>query len=296
MNQEDLYIVIPTTRGEKAFRTIVSALNQKGFKNLIVLIVGESASDPLFIDTCRNKFGSKVIILLGPTKKKILPGEARNIGIEYAVKHGNLCDYILFIDDDIDVPSNYAIILKKFIHSNWMAAAMGRVRSYPVSIWSRIIDYSNFWWLQSHKDCINRGWLGAGASLINIGDVSSVRFLSDVAINEDTDFFAKISATTGKTLGVCSRVVCKHCHDRGSLTGLIKYQFFNGYNGANYRYHGKRILLQSLRRWKNYSLTAIMENKGYLKTHIIEIFGIIFSFFIMECGALCATYGIRVKK
>jgi GT2 family glycosyltransferase len=296
MNQEDLYIIIPTTRGEKAFRTITSALNQKGFKNLIVLIVGESSCDQLFINKCENRFGSRVNILPSLAKKKILPGEARNIGIEYAVKHGDLWDYILFIDDDINLPSNYAITLKKFISNSRMVAAMGRVSSYPVSIWSRIIDYSNFWWLQSHKDCINRGWLGAGASLIKIGDVSNVRFLSDIAVNEDTDFFAKVSVATGKTLGVCSSVVCKHCHDRGSLAGLIKYQFFNGYNGANYRYHGRRVLLQSLHRWQNYSSAAIIENKEYLRAHIIEIFGVIFSFFIMECGALCATYRIKVKK
>lgn len=296
MRQEDLYIIIPTTRGEKAFKTIASALSQEGFKNLIVVIVGESSYDHLFIHKCKNRFGSRVIILPSPTKKRILPGEARNIGIEYAITHGNPCDYILFLDDDIILPPNYAITLKKFISNNLMAAAMGRVSSYPVSVWSRIIDYSNFWWLQSHRDCTNRGWLGAGASLVNIRDVSTIRFVSDVAVNEDTDFFAKLATTTGKTLGVCSSVLCKHCHDRGSLAGLIKYQFFNGYNGTNYRHHRKRALLQSLHRWKNYSATAIIENKEYLRTHIIEILGVMFSFFIMECGALWATYRIKVKK
>ena len=134
MSQGSLYVIIPTTRGEKAFPSIYSALSQRGFENVFVLICGKSANNQEFANQCLNKFNSRVIVLHCPAKEHILPGEARNIGIEYVFRYANPSDYILFLDDDICIPPNYAIDLKNFITCHGLAAAMGNMTSFPINI------------------------------------------------------------------------------------------------------------------------------------------------------------------
>lgn len=293
LNLSSLFVIIPTTRGIAAFPTIASAINQQGFRTVTVLICGESALDNGFRVQCQKRFGTNIRVLSGPIRKPILPGEARNIGLDYIREFATSDDYVLFVDDDIRLPSNYSIMLCRFLQETSTVAAMGRIVSYPVNIWSKVIDYSNFWWLQLEKNCTNLGCLGAGATLLKFDDMNDIRFPSDIAVNEDTVYFSQLQRQTGKTLGICASITCRHCHNRGSLVALAKYQFANGSRGTNYRHGKKGALTNSLRRWKNNSMAAIRANATYMRTHRIEMIGVVFSFFIMECGSLYASYRIK---
>jgi len=295
LKSSSLYVVMPTTRGVKAFPSIHSALSQKGFSSVKVLICGKSANDELFISECGRNFDDSVLILPCAKKEKVLPGEARNIGLEYIAARKSPGDYLLFLDDDIYLPSDYAWKLKEFLATFGQVAAMGKIVSKPVNIWSKIIDYSNFWWLQLEHDRPDLGWLGTGATLIECCYATAVRFRPDVAVNEDVIFFAQIEKISGKHLGICANTKCYHCHDRGSFLGLLRYQFNNGRRGINYRLDKRKALYASYKRWGTYSKSAIKANFKYLKKNVLILFGISFSFLIFEFGAIYGTFKNKVR-
>ena len=201
MDTTDLFVIMPTTRGIGAVKSIQSASKQVGFSNIVVLVAGKSSNDQELRRRCTACFGDAVRILPCPDKEHILPGEARNLGIDYVFSHGDKGSYLLFLDDDIVLPPDYAIVLKCFVDKYDLSAAMGRVVSYPINFWSKVIDYSNFWWLQQTRNCIDRGWLGAGATLMKTENTENIRFLTDISVNEDTEFFDQVTHSTGRSSG-----------------------------------------------------------------------------------------------
>jgi glycosyltransferase involved in cell wall biosynthesis len=296
LNNSSLYVVMPTTRGAKAFPSIHSALKQKGFSSVKVLICGKSANDEFFISECGRNFDDSVFILPCVNKERVLPGEARNIGLDYIAARQLPRDYLLFLDDDIYLPSDYALKLKEFLASFGQVAAMGKIVSKPVNIWSKIIDYSNFWWLQLEHDRPDLGWLGTGATLIECRYATAIRFRPDVAVNEDVIFFARIEKMSGKHLGICTNTTCYHCHNRGSFWGLLQYQFNNGRRGVNFRLERTNAVYASYKRWRSFSKTAIKANFKYLKRNKIIIAGILFSFLVFELGAVFGTFSSIEKN
>lgn len=295
LSSNSLYVIIPTTRGVKAFPSIYSALNQKGFYSVKVIICGKSANDEVFSAECRRVFGSSVTVLPCPRKEKVFPGEARNIGLEYVAVNQSPEDYLLFLDDDISLPVDYARILKDFLDSFGQVAVMGKVISKPANVWSKTIDYSNFWWLQLEQDRPNLGWLGTGATLLECSHIRGNRFRSDVAVNEDVIFFSQLEKNSGKHLGVCTKTRCYHCHDRGSFFGLIQYQFNNGRRGVNFKLDKSKVFYASYKRWRNFSKSAIKANFDYLNNNKMIIVGILFSFFVFELGAVFGTFNTKER-
>lgn len=283
MDIQSLSVIIPTVRGQKALPTIESALKQEGFSRVEVLVCGKSSLDRDFRQVCEVRFGNQVKVLSCPEKEKVLPGEARNIGLDYLQKQKEPTGFVLFLDDDIVAPAEYAAILRRFLEETTACAAMGRVQSMPVNCWSRIIDYSNFWWLRMEQDVPDLGWLGTGATLLAWESIGTIRFREDVAVNEDVLFFAEVAQSAKGTLGVCSRIECEHHHNRSSFCGLVSYQFNNGYYGVNFHQSHYR-LGAALRRWYSFTKTAVMRNRGYVRKRPWLAVGIMASFFMFEAG------------
>jgi len=294
-SEKVLAVIIPTTRGIKAVPTIHSALLQAGFKKIYLVITGKSTSDSYFVDKCRREISGNLFFVKSADKEKILPGEARNDGLNFVDQELSETDYILFLDDDIIIPNNYGEKLRDFLEEQNICAVMGRLVSYPNTFWSKIIDYSNFWWLQLKNNTPDLGWLGTGATLLPRFHIKRVRFKEDAAVNEDVMFFSEISKLNQKTLGICAEVDCEHHHNRSSLFLLISYQFTNGKNGPIFHYKEGLNLIKGLKNIVSLYCTATSKNAEYLKKHQLLKCGVFFSFVIFEMGIQFGSLKNKLK-
>lgn len=284
-----LYAIIPTTRGSSSFLSIDSVLRQKGFNQVEVIVTGNSTSDPKFCNALKLRYGKSVTILR--SKKKLAPGAARNVGLNFLQKNKNY-KWVMFLDDDIIIPDNYCHVLRRFLQITNSCAVIGNVMSKINNISTKILDYSNFWWLQKNKDCINRGWMGAGATLIKSTKLERILFTEKFYINEDTGFFDTLSKKTGLPLSTCSSVTAIHDHSRVNLWQLIKYQFANGVGTFifrdEYALKGKYNphIFDCLKELKTIFLISFKENRDFLKDKYFLLIGVFASFFIFELAIL----------
>lgn len=290
-----LFVIIPSVRNEQALPSIKSGLFQKGFDDVFVILAGKSAASDGLRNACAELSPK---IYFDPSRaEKILPGTARNNGLKVASENGiREDDYVLFLDDDIVAPEGFAAELRSFLETfTDSAAVMGRVESRPANLWTRIIDYSNFWWLQVRHHVRDLGWLGAGATMISYGSVKDTCFREDMHVGEDTDFFMRIARREGKKLSIDALVTCEHFHGRESFSDFVSYQYKNGLLHTDWYSDGfsfKRFLNQFI----GASTTAISENKGYLARRPHILLGVLMSFFICFFGTQVGSINNKRNK
>lgn len=281
-----LCVIIPSFRGFTALPTIESALNQQGEIEVQVLVAGKSCQDKKFVDLC-DSIDPRVVAVPSPDEGPIMPGRARNIALDYlALNGGSSEDYVLFLDDDIVIPTNFAHKLIEFLDSHTDTfAVMSRLETRPVSYTSRVIDYSNFWWLQVRKDIADIGWLGGGLTMTKYSSIGNSRFPSNRMIREDTKFFQDLALKTGKRMSIYSGITAEHWHSRKGWKELIRYQYKNGEGQIE---EGSNLNLG--RRWQikqtlHLSRTAIRANWKSLWWRPWLVLGIVLSFAVMTEGS-----------
>lgn len=288
-----LFVIIPSIKNEGAFPSIRSALAQRGFDEVVVIIAGKSACSHELKELCRD-YDS--VFFDDYYADKILPGKARNRGLDLASEKLGISsdDYVLFLDDDITVPESFSEELKSFLEMFYRSVAvMGRVESRPANYWTRIIDYSNFWWLQVRYHIHNLGWLGAGATLIRFSDIGTTRFKEDMSVGEDTDFFMRIAREKSRLLSIDALATCEHYHGRESLSDVINYQYRNGLMHTDW-YSDGFSLRHFLRQFLGASKTAVFANKRFLVFRPHILLGVIFCFFVCFLGTQAGS--IKNKK
>lgn len=278
---------MPSMRGMDAMPAVESALKQDGFDAVTVIIGGKSCNDEAFVNHCRQF--SPHITTTGPVNApRVLPGMARNRCLDVLDEKFKDTTHVLFLDDDIVVPVDFAQTLAAFLETETdTAAVMGRVVTRPRSYWTHVLDYTHFWWLQVEYNIPDLGWMGGGATMARYETVKSARFAEDLASTEDTDYFKKISQQTGKTLGVCGQTTCLHYHDRRKMKTVLKYQFYNG-KDARLHFHspkvGLRSILIGIRNSLAYLKRAFLANRRYLikRPHMLP--GMIMCILFFELG------------
>lgn len=294
----ELAVIIPSVKGLEAVPTLESALAQKGFSSLVVIVTGSSCARKDFRAACADL--SPNLIPADPHPGKILPGRARNTGMDILKKHHQKADYILFLDDDILVPDDFALTLKQFLEDHpTVTAVMGRVESAPRTYWTRVIDYSNFWWLQVDKDIPDLGWLGAGATMTPFEKLDNLRFDEDLRVNEDTDFFHRLSQSSGGSLAVCAGTTCQHNHSRRRFREFVKYQFHNGINSRKHfhsRKVGVRSILIGIRNSLAFFKKTIIVNRGRLLKRPHLLLGISLAIIIYEYGIQRGIAQLKKEK
>lgn len=282
-----LIVIIPSVRGLGAMPAIQSALKLKGFDSIDIIVGGKSCGDMAFVEECR-KLSPHIFTTEPFASDNVPPGLARNRCLDILDEKFNDTKYVLFLDDDIVVPGDFAVTLVNFIEKEKnVVAAMGRVVSTPQTYWTRVIDYSNFWWLQVEQDIADLGWLGAGATLMPYEKIQGMKFDESLRINEDTYFFHRLAEIHHGTLGICAGTTCQHCHARRKFKEFVKYQFNNG-KQSKHEFHSPKVSLKSLliglRNILVYIKKTLAANGSYLirRPHIVS--GIILSIFIYEIG------------
>ena len=85
----NIFIIIPTYNESKAIGPIVSQLNQKGFR---VMVVDDGSNDHTIVEA--NKFGAEIIAYAQNTGK----GRCIRGGLEYALE--NNCEAVITMDGD----------------------------------------------------------------------------------------------------------------------------------------------------------------------------------------------------
>lgn len=282
-----LAVIIPSIRELDALPTIKSALEQVGFDTVDVVVAGKSCSDDAFRSACR-KLSSHILLGNPHDMDRIPPGMARNECLKIMEKRLADHDYVLFVDDDIILPVDFAITLVRFIRKeNPVAAAMGRVVSTPRTYWMKVIDYSNFWWLQIEENVTDMNWLGAGATLIPIEKIGGITFNEWMYVNEDTDFFQKVAKTHRGKLGICAEVTCFHNHKRGRFREFVKYQFNNG-RRSKFALNSRKFSIKTLlKRFRDTFLLykkALIANRRFLVKRPHIALGILLSFTVYAIG------------
>ncbi len=292
----NISIIIPTTRGKKSLDTISSALNQIGFDNIFIIITGKSTLDQDFLNKLNIKFSkNNIYIAKGKDKKVILPGEARNDGLRYISNNDINSEFILFLDDDIVIPKDYCSILVNCLQMNDSSASIGRVISIPVNFWTKIIDYSNFWWLQTDKNNNKMKWISTTATLTKEEYIEDIYFNEDVEVNEDSSFFDKILRGTGKLFTVCAETSAEHHHSRNSFSTVINYQFNNGRKSVFYHWNIFNIFAPIHCLFFNYYKTLTV-NKKYLSQNKLVATGVFLSFLVYTIGLEYGSFFSSLRK
>jgi GT2 family glycosyltransferase len=282
-----LAVIIPSVRGMGAVPTIKSALKLKGFDTLDIIIGGKSCKDETFIRHCRRL--SPHIVFADPVDSDhVLPGMARNQCLEILDKKFEDTTHVLFLDDDIVVPEDFAQTLTAFLEKEpGVAAVMGRAATCPRSYWTRVLDYSHFWWLQVEYDILDLGWMGGGETMTTYEKIKGFRFNEGFSSTEDMDYFRKVSRARGGTFAICGQTTCSHFHDRRKLDDVLKYQYHNG-KQAQLLYHspkvGIRSVLIGIRNILAYLKRSFLANHRYLikRPHMVP--GMIICIVAFELG------------
>lgn len=281
-----LTVIIPSIRGMGAVPTIDSALKLEGFDKVNIIIGGKSCNDETFVQHCRKL--SPQITLADPIHSDhVLPGTARNRCLDILDEKFTTTTHVLFLDDDIVVPEDFARTLAAFLAKEpGTAAVMGRVITCPRGYWTRVLDYSHFWWLQVEHNMPNLGWMGGGETMTPYEKIKGIRFDESLHSTEDTDFFKRVSQTGG-TLGVCAETTCFHYHDRRKMKEVLKYQFNNG-KQARLLFHSPKVGLRSvligIRNSLSYLKHAFLANRKYLVKRPHIVIGMMISIFVFQLG------------
>ena len=204
---------------------------------------------------------------------------------------------LVFVDDDIILPQDYAAKLIAFVETaETPTAAMGRIVSRPESYWNRVLDYSNFWWLQVEHDISDLGWLGAGATLVPFEMVQEIRFSESLMVNEDTDFFRRIADKSKGTLGICSDVTGFHVQGELKLVDLAKKQYWNGCSSLM-QFHSHELSFVSLWFGLRNIVAALKKtsaaNRSDLMARPMLFVGIFLSFACYEAGIISGISRLR---
>ncbi len=286
---KSLVVIMPSTRGVKAVPALLGVLNQRGLSLTKVIVTGASCNQEEFRERCA-RLSPRVLLGGSHPSDHVPPGKARNEGLDILDKSVLQPEYVMFCDDDIILPQDYASNLMAFIEEGRnVTAAMGRIASRPESFWTRVLDYSNFWWLQVTHDISDLGWLGAGATLMPYEFIRGIRFSESLLVNEDTDFFRRIANKSKGTLGICSQVTGLHLHDGMRFLDLVRKQYWNGRNSL-LEFHSQKLsvscLLLALRNLGSALKRTSMANRNYLMTRPFLLAGIFLSFACYETGII----------
>jgi hypothetical protein len=282
-----LGVIVPSVRGMGAVPIIENTLKQEGFDSVNIVVGGKSCSDKAFVERCTNL--SPGVVTAEPfDSDHVPPGMARNRCLAVLEKRFPKTTHVLFLDDDIVVPGDYASTLADFLEKEkGMAAVMGRVISIPRTYWTRVIDYSNFWWLQTERDIVDLGWVGAGATLTFFEKIHGMTFDESMTVNEDIDFFQRVAKIHNGTLGIHAGTTCEHHHARSTFKEFVRYQFNNGKQGTQ-QFHSPRVsprsLLIGLRNMLVFLKKTLVTNGRYLIKRPHLIFGISLGILIYETG------------
>lgn len=288
-----LTVIIPSVRGLGAVPAVQSALKLKGFDSIDIIVGGKSCGDQAFVDECR-KLSPHIFTTEPFASDNVPPGLARNRCLDILDEKFNDTKYVLFLDDDIVVPKDFAVTLVSFIEKRkTVAAAMGRVVSSPRNYWSKLIDYSIFWWLQVNFNIPDLGWLGAGATMTTYKNIRGIRFDESLIKNEDTLFFKEVEERSKGTLGICAETTCRHFHGRVKMGDVFKYHFINGKN-SRHEFHSSRVNLKSiligLRNMLVYFKRTLLANRRYLIKRPHIVLGLLVGIFINELGIQIGIY------
>lgn len=293
-----LIAIIPASRKDKLKNTIKSVFTQKGFKKIDIIISGEVCKDNAYIDAVKKKYSHLHFVksnFLNRSDNKIYPAKARNFCLNYLNNKFNkfinkkLETWVLFIDDDVIlVDVNYCNKIINFIkENNFIIAAMGNMKSYPENFWTKVIDYSNFFWLRLEYDTFDLNWLYMCATLIKYKYIKNFYLNENFIIGEDVEFFLRIAKKYKKTLGILSSTYFYHNHDRNSFIKLLKYQFNNGYNHVDWYYENKvNYIKQFIFRLSNLFKIVYLKNKKFYDSNKLLTVFVFISFFICELGVL----------
>jgi hypothetical protein len=296
---KNLTVIIPSTRGVQVTASIKSVLVQKGFSSIEVVISGKNTLDESFRNLIQSEFNEgNVHIAKCRISSVILPGEARNDGLRYITQNNLNPEFLLFLDDDVTIPTDYCLILADYIEKNNTCAVMGRLSSVPVNLWTMIVDYSNFWWLQVREDVPDMQWLATAAALTKWDYIQNVVFHENITTNEDVLFFNEIVKNTGRSRSICSQVTAEHHHSRKNLWGVLEYQFRNGKAGVLFEGNGLNIK-NTIRDIRENFKSARNANREFLNNHKFVLWGVLVSFIVFQIGieyGHLSKFDKRVRK
>lgn len=207
-------VIIPFTRVEGAKKTIESLMTQRTRFSYEIILVGEK----------KKFFQAPARIKKVKSPKRLLPGEARNLGTKIAKGA-----YFLFIDDDCLVPDDWLEKNIKFLKTRKKIAAIGgRIKGYSQKFFSLCTDYTNFWRQQGGRlrrvDQLYTAALGVKrVAFLKVGG-----FKERLRIGEDVDFIKRLT-NKGFLAYYCPEIVVFHDHKRDSLGKFLKYMYWNGF-------------------------------------------------------------------
>ncbi len=293
-----LFVIIPSIRAEQVTETVKSVYEQTGFDAIIAVICGKSAYNPDLRKALEKEFPYLQFADSEPDLPVILPGGARNRGLQhFKFQNSDIQgdDYILMVDDDIILPPDYSITLVNFIQENSVvAAAMGRVVTKPFTTAGRMIDYSNFYYLQTKTNIPDLGWGLTTCTILKYSVANKYRFREDLRVGEDNAFFQEVCRDHG-TFGVCSEVTADHLHNRSSFWKAVKYQFTNGYDHLDWQ--GRYIsFLRMFRFAGSLYESAYKINKDAMDKDILLKYMVYFSFLVMGLGVEAGSLRNILKK
>src|SRR5262249_2336816 len=214
-------VVIPTKNGGEGFRRVLAAIaNQKGFRQIEILVVDSGSTDETV--ELADQFGAKVI--------KILPEEfthsyARNLGARHASGH-----YLLFTVQDALPPSDsWLYQLFSVIKNNQVAAvSCAEFPAASADLFYRAISWNHYRFLE--VDNVDKLMFKNGAD-----DHISLRKngqLSDLACLISRDVFARYEYKTdyGEDLDLGLRLI----QDGHSLAFLGSTRIIHSHNRPAY--------------------------------------------------------------
>lgn len=294
---DSLIALIPSVRPEKLKPTLESLFSQIYFDQIEAIISGPSCRDE---NNCQKlkKYYPNIHFAKVPPSGHIFPPKARNLALDalnsLKLDHKKYRYWILFLDDDVILNPNYVYKVSKFIQCNPpVIAAMGKMQSSPYTFIGKLIDYSNFWWLQIDHDIKNLGWLATAAAVIEYKYLNGFKFNEKyVYVGEDVDYFCRLATKHHGHLGICSKAHCAHHHNRTTLISFLKYQFNNGYYNFDWYYHNRNYLKSFIKQTNSSFSMAYQKNLPFYKKHQLFTFLVYSSFMVQQFGVF---YG-SIKK
>lgn len=206
-------VIIPFTRTEGAKKTISSLIGQKTKFSYEIIIVGEK----------KKGFKAPIQVKKAESDKKLLPGEARNLGAKLAKGK-----YLLFIDDDCLAGDGWIEKNIEFLKKRKNIGAVGgRIMGNSKKFFSLCTDYTNFWRQQGNLlrkvNQLYTASLGVKKKVF----LSLGCFNEKVKVGEDVEFVNKL-AKNGYLNYYHPEIIVFHDHQRDSLEKFLQYMYQNG--------------------------------------------------------------------
>lgn len=110
-NNHDL-VMISTCINHENIYNLLQSIEYNSFISNFIIIINQSDS---IINVKSNSFNKIVVINYG---KKVNSSIARNIGIEYVIKHKIISSFVCYPDDDSSFDKNFFIKIKDWINQN----------------------------------------------------------------------------------------------------------------------------------------------------------------------------------